>query len=638
MRGDHVRPARRRMLMLGVGLPLVLGLCLLLAVGACQKAASPADEDDPGTEAKPARPAAELFRDVTAASGVDFTYHNGQEAGHYAILETLGGGVALLDYDGDGLLDIFVTGGGSYGGPDKKQIKGHAGRLYKNLGNFKFKDVTREAGLDQPLCYSHGCAVADYDRDGWPDLLVTGYGRLALYHNEPVDPADPKKGRRFREVTKEAGLLSGDHSWSTSAAFADLDGDGWPDLYVCQYVDWSWANNPPCKGFRVGLTRDVCGPLSFTALPHAVYHNVPAAGGGRAFVNVSKPAGLRVPRAEADYAALTNLDEAAKDALRKADRDKDYGKGLGVIAVDLDEDGKPDLYVADDTSGNLLYINRSRPGQILLEEVGFARGAARDDAGIATGSMGVDAADYDGSGLASLWLTNYEGELHSLFRNLGPKERYYFHYQTPAAGIGALGNQYVGFGTAFLDLDNHGWEDLVVANGHVLRYPAKSRPRQRPVLLRNGGRGRFTDITARGGPYFRVDHLGRGLAVGDLNNDGLPDLVISHVNDPVAVLRNVAPRDHHWLGVELATADHRDFVGARLTLEAGGRRLRRFAKGGASYLSSSDRRFLFGLGGTTRVGTLTVEWPGGQPRRESWDGLAIDRYHRLVQGTGAARP
>jgi hypothetical protein len=529
------------------------------------------------------------FRDITAESGIDFTYRNGQEAGHLSILESLGGGVALLDYDGDGLLDVFVTGGGEFGGADKTEIRGRPSRLYKNLGGGKFADVTTTAGLDRPLFYSHGAAVADFDNDGRPDLLVTGWGRVVLYHNEG--------GGKFADVTAKAGLA--DSAWSTSAAWGDLDGDGFPDLYVCHYVNWSFANNPTCKGYRPGVERDVCPPLAFSPLPHTLYRN----NGDGTFTDVSASAGLR------------------KD-----------GKGLGVLMVDVDGDGKPDIYVANDTTDNFLYLNKSKKGEIRLEEVGGRSATAVDDRGVANGSMGVDAADYDGSGRASLWVTNYENESHGLYRNQG---KGLFLHATVPAGIGAIGTAFVGFGTGFLDFDNDGWEDLVIAHGHVIRYPGAAGLQQRPVLLRNQGNVRFADVTATGGPYFRELHIGRGLAIGDLDNDGRAELVVSHLNEPVCLLRNEDPSGNHWLGVELAGLGRRDIVGATVVVEVAGRRLTRFTKGGGSYLSSADRRLLFGLGKAECVDRLTVRWPWGG--EQVWVGkdLPVDRYHRLSEKLAA---
>jgi len=584
-------------------LPFLLLTVAVLAVGGCNLGSTPSPS---GTDV----PGHDLFEDVSSESGLDFAYRNGQEAGHYAILESLGGGIALLDYDGDGLLDIFVAGGGYFAGPEKKEIKGHPCKLYKNLGGWKFKDVTAEVGLDRlaggnSWFYTHGCAVADYDCDGWPDILVTGYGRLALFHNEP----DGNGGRRFVDVTREAGLERG-HFWSTSAAWGDLDGDGWPELYVCQYVDWSFANNPPCKGYTTDVNRDVCPPRIFGAAPHALYHNVAGPDGRRRFVDVSQEAGIRTPPRE----------------------DKDYGKGLGVLFVDVDGDGRPEIYVANDTSGNFLYLNESRPGKLVFRENGFNLGVARDGGGTPTGSMGVDAADYNGTGRPSIWVTNYEGENHALYRSRIVGERLLFQHSTQPAGIAAIGQNFVGFGTAFVDLDNHGWEDLVISNGHVIRHPYRCGVRQKPVLLRNRGDGRFADITPTGGDYFRGEHGGRGLVVGDLDNDGRPDLVLSHVNEPVTLLRNVSEAGNHWLGIELVGREHRDFVGARLVLQVGDRRLTRFAKGGGSYLSSGDRRFLFGLGEAEHAGRLTVHWPSGEPRVQSIDGLSVDRYYRIAQG------
>jgi hypothetical protein len=548
----------------------------------------------------------DLFQDMTAQSGIDFTFHNGQEAEHYAILESLGGGVGLIDFDGDGLLDIVVTGGGYYDGPEHRLIKGYGNRIYKNLGNWKFKDVTKQVGLDQPLFYSHGVAVCDYDRDGWPDLLITGWGQMALYHNEP----DGKGGRHFVDVTKQAGLP--DKLWTTSAAWADFDGDGYPDLYVCQYVNWSMDNNIVCGGYTSKIKRDVCPPKQFTALPHHVFRN----NGNGTFTDVSKEAKLRPHTGDAE-------------------KDKECGKGLGVIVLDLDGDGKPDVWVANDTVDKFLYLNRSTPGHILFEEVGLPSGVARDDRGVPNGSMGVDAADYNGTGLPSLWCTNYENEMHGLYRNQG---KGLFLFSTPASGIAAIGQLYVGFGTAFVDIDHHGMEDLVITNGHVIRYPQGAGLKQRPVLLRNKGDGRFVDITQLGGPYFRGEHMGRGLALGDLDNDGKFDLVISHLNEPVSLLRNQAEAGKHWLGIELAGKDRRDIVGAKVVVEVDGRKLTRFAKGGTSYLSSNDRRHLFGLGDSDRITRVTAFWP---PTKENpkiteqhWEGkdFTMNQYWRLLEG------
>jgi hypothetical protein len=294
--------------------------------------------------------------------------------------------------------------------------------------------------------------------------------------------------------------------------------------------------------------------------------------------------------------------------------------------VDVNDDRKPDIYAANDTTDNFLYLNRSESGQLRFDEVGMSSGVAVSESGVADGSMGVAAADYDGSGRPSLWVTNYENEMHGLYRNVG---KHVFLFSTKVSGIAAIGRIYVGFGTAFLDVNIDGREDLVVTNGHVIRH--SPRLRQKPVLLRNEGAGRFQEMTPQGGPYFREGHIGRGLAAGDLDNDGRPDLVISHLNAPVVLLRHDAPSEHHWLGVELIGRDNRDVVGAKLVLEAGGQRQTRFAQGGGSYLSSGDRRHLFGLGTATKVDRLTVVWPSG--RTQQWDSsrLSADQFHRLVE-------
>jgi hypothetical protein len=599
---------------------------LLFNVAACHRTAPPLPEtlDSAELDAPITRP---IFTDVTASSGISFTYVNGEEADQYTLLESLGGGVALLDFDGDGLLDVFLSGGGRFEGADKRQIVGCPCKLYKNLGGRRFTDVTAQVGLEGPWFYTHGAAVADYDNDGWTDLLVTGWHHLTLFHNEPVDPKDPTKGRKFVEVSRRAGLPEG--LWTVSAAWGDLDGDGFADLYVVQYLDWSFESNHPSCNYD-GRTRDICSPKRFTGPEHKLFRNR----GDGTFVDVSKQAGLRVARTDAEYEQLTWLSPQARQRLKgSVTRDEaKFGKGLGVLFVDVNGDGKPDIYVANDTVDNFLYFNRhSRPGLIQLEERGLETATARDGVGEPEGSMGIDAADYDGSGRPSIFVTNYEHELHALYRNQCVNDRERFLWATTQAGLTVAGQETVAWGTGFADFDHDGWEDLFFSAGHVLRFPTTAPCAQRPWLFRNRGNARFSDYRQHGGPYFQTPHRARGAALGDIDNDGRIDLIISHVNKPVVVLANDADTTgNHWLGVELRGAGHRDVVGARIVLESGGRTQTRFAKGGGSYASSSDRRHVFGLGPAKRIDKLTIIWPSG--KKQEWKGITPDRYWRLTEG------
>ncbi len=578
-------------------------ISLVLALG-CSQQNQPVTIPSMKTDSEPEVVGPPVFEEITATSGVNFTYRNGEDtANHLSILESLGGGAGVFDYDGDGLLDIFLPGGGGFAGADKKDIVGFPSKLYRNLGMGKFEDVTARVGLDKlaggkPWFYTHAMAVGDYDRDGWPDLLVTGWGAVALFHNVPVDPKDPSKGRRFEDVTAKAGLGTG-ITWATSAAFADLDGDGYPDLYICQYVDWSWKKHPSCS--YDGKTPDVCPPRHFDGLPHKLYHNT----GKGQFVDVSKEAGL-------------------------SQGGPNESKGLGCLIVDIDGDGKPDIYVANDTVDNFLYINKSKPGKLLFEEHGLLSGAGRDERGSPNGSMGVDAGDPDHAGKPSLWVTNYENELHSLYRNDCKPGRPSFQHRTSASGIAAIGQRYVGWGTAFLDVDLDGWEDLFISNGHAIRYPTgkESSRKQQPVLLRNDA-GKFRIASKDIGEYYKTAHLGRGVAFGDLDNDGRIDLVLAPTNEPVAILRGIGGKDNHWLGVQLLGKDHACVIGAKVVFETKGLRQTRFAKGGGSYASAKDPRLQFGLG-KEKTGRLIVTWRDGS--EQIFEGVEADRYYRITQG------
>ena len=520
------------------------------------------------------------FEDVTERSGVRFTYRNGEDGRQYTILETVGGGVAMIDYDNDDDLDLFFPGGGRISSSPLK-ISGLPGALYRNDGDFKFVDVTAEAGLADAAGYTHGCAVADFDRDGFPDLFVTGYGCGRLYRNN---------GRgSFEDVSASAGLAL--DSWSTAAAWADLDRDGWPELFVANYLAWKPSDNEPCNDSASGI-RDVCPPQNYPGVSDQLFHNR----NGQTFEDITDAAGIR-----------------------RAD------KGLGVLAADVDEDGWIDFYVANDVLANRLYLGR---GGLKFEERGALSGTAASEYGAPEGSMGVDFGDYNGDGRGDLWVVNFEMEDNSLYRNDGGDS---FTHATVLAGLGGRCRPLVGFGTGFADFDSDGWLDLYVINGHVYYRVGRSPYRQPAFLFRNFSKGLFADVSESAGPYFSVPHAGRGAAVGDLDNDGALDLVIVHQNEPVALLRNCQPPEH-WLRIKLrGEACDREAIGAKVTFEHGGRSLVRFVRSGAGYLSQSDLRILFPVSESDAL-DVSVVWPGG--KREVFRGLSSGKTNVLAEGTG----
>lgn len=505
------------------------------------------------------------FTDRTAESGVEFRYDNGQAAGHHAILESLGGGLGLFDYDGDGRCDLFCPGGGKYL-PDL-EIVGLPSALYRNSGNWKFSDVTAAANVGEAPFYTHGCSAADYDADGFVDFVVTGYGGLQLFHNQGDGT--------FEQVREHAGMM--DDLWSTSAAWADFNGDNLLDLYIDHYVNWSFApgHNPECPGPQAGQ-QEICSPRKFDPLPDVVYYS----NGDGTFRDATSEFGL-----------ITT---------------GECGKGLGVVAADIDLDGDVDVYVANDTVDNFLYLN---DGHGAFQEVGLLNGVARDFGGKAEGSMGVDVGDYDGDGLPDIWVANFEEESFSLYRNDGDAQ---FVHVSQGTGITALGHLYVGFGTVCVDVDRDGDEDFLVSNGHVINYPKAAQLRQEPLALVNN-QGRFAKAVFPPGGYFSTLHRGRGLATSDLDDDGDLDMVFSHNDgEPNALVSNETPGDNGWLRVRLiGVGSNRDALGARLVLHTTAGDQLRLIKGGGSYESQCDLRPFWGVPAGARVTGLSVHWPSG---------------------------
>ncbi|HEY3964209.1 MAG TPA: CRTAC1 family protein [Planctomycetaceae bacterium] len=507
------------------------------------------------------------FEDVAGAAGVVFTYHNGEESGQFSILESLGGGIAAWDYDADGDLDLFFPGGGRL--TTDREVHGLPGALFRNHGAWQFTNETLSAGVGAAPYYSHGATAGDYDGDGFADLLVTGYGGLVLWHNGGDGT--------LTETTLVAGLT--DTLWSTSAAWGDLNNDGSPDLYVAHYVDWSFDHHLVCTAQRADHPRDWCPPIKFGPLPDTLYFS----NGDGTFRDGSREAGLRTD-----------------------------GKGLGVVIADLDLDGAPDLYVANDTTPNFLYRNR---GAGRLEEVGLVSGVSIDNNGLPNGSMGVDVGDFNMDGLPDLWVSTFERETSALYRNDGNG---LFRHVSDSSGITSVGGNFVGWGTAFLDIDNDGDEDVLVANGHVFRYSAYAPLRQLPLVFENLG-GRFDHVEAPSGGYLTTPHLGRGMAVGDFDGDGDLDVAISHLNEPVALLENRSEsvtKKAHWVAFRLnGTRSARHPVGTVVRVETEQGRQARFVKAGGSYASSNGNLLHFGLGNHADVRQVEVTWPDGAVRR-----------------------
>lgn len=509
------------------------------------------------------------FTEVTASAGIDFTYKNDNQKMNRAIVESVGGGQGMFDFDRDGLLDLLYVGGGLYRGPGNKEMGGYPSVLYRNRGDWKFEDVSQPSGGWEGDRFKHGCTAADYDNDGFQDVLICGFGGLQLWHN--------MGDGTFQEVHAAAQLT--DTLWSTSGAFADFNNDGYLDFYVAHYVNWSFQNDPPCRSSDGTNRRETCPPKEFKGLPDTLYMS----NGDGTFRDTSVAAGL-----------------------------KQDGKGLAVMTGDFDLDGDQDIYVCNDTTENFLYLN---DGTGKFEEDAGLRGCATDHKGIPNGSMGIDMADFNHDGLPDIWVANYERETFAMYENDG---RGFFRHVSEPLGITAIGGVFVGFGTMFIDFNRDGYEDLLINNGHVQFHPQETPVRQLPLILMNREGASFDRIHLRDGSYLDKPHLGRGLAIGDLDNDGDYDLGFSNNDEPVALLRNDSTDGNSWLRIRLiGRHSNRDSIGARIVLETAKDKLLRFVKSGASYDSHCDDRPLFGFPKGTELKSLTIHWPSGQVQKIS---------------------
>ena len=506
------------------------------------------------------------FVDMTQKLGIEFRHVSGS-TDDKAVPTANGSGVAVFDFDGDGRMDLYFAQSTFL---PVNPAAGHTGRLYRNGADGRFVDVTSGSGLDARTYFTHAAIAGDIDNDGDPDLYLCNYGRNALFRNEG--------GGKFVDISAQSGADF--EGWSSSGAFLDFDGDGLLDLYVSTYADWKYPEDNRFCGDAAKKVRLYCDPKELRPAPDRLFRNL---GGGR-FEDVSKKAGI----------------------------DRPDGHGFGVIASDLNVDGKIDLYVANDQDPNFLFLNR---GDGTFEDATAVAGAALDSRGHAQAGMGVDAEDVDGDGLPEIVVTNFSNEPNTLYRNMGQG---LFMDVTSAWGLTAISLPWVGWGTTLTDFDADGRPDLFVANGHLddnrhLLGVEFSQP-EPPLLMRNFDGKRFETAAAGAGEYFETKHVGRGVAWGDLDNDGDVDLVISHKDGLPAILYNESPRaDHHFLRLKLqGTTSNRDAIGACVEFESGGRKVVRQVKGGCGLMSTHDNRLTVGLGGVSEIDALTVRWPSGK--------------------------
>ena len=512
------------------------------------------------------------FTDITTQTHIDFAQENSATSNKY-LIETMGGGVALFDYDNDGRLDVFLTNGALLSDPmpdgakPDKSNKKYWNRLYHQNADGMFTDVTERAGLTgvPQGYYSMGVAVGDYDNDGFEDLYVTGYGGNILYHNNGDGT--------FTDVTEKAGLKAG--GWSASSGFFDYDNDGKLDLFVTRYIDWSFKTNRYCGEKPPGV-RAYCHPDNYDGMTNILYHN----NGDGTFTDVSEKAGVANPR----------------------------GKGLGVSFADYDGDGFTDIFVANDSVQCFLYHNN---GNGTFSEVGLLAGVGYNEDGKTFAGMGIDFSDYDNDGKPDIVVTDLSNERYMLFHNDGNGS---FRDITNASGVGGATLAFSGWSTHFFDYDNDGWKDLFVAQSHVMDTIEKTSPNlhymEPPLLLQNVS-GHFRRVIA--GKAFQQDWAGRGAAFGDIDNDGDIDIVVNNLGQRAYVLRNDGGNRNNWIGIQtVGTRSNRDGIGARIKVVSASGLTQYFTVNTAvGYLSASDKRVVAGLGGDSVAKMIEIRWPSG---------------------------
>lgn len=527
-----------------------------------------------------------IFSDITETAGIKWKHFSGASPDRY-LIETMGGGVGFFDFDGDGLLDIFLVNGGET--PHGKSKNPVRNALYRNLGGGKFIDVSSETKTADLSSYGMGVAIADYDNDGRPDLFVTGYPSCALFHNNGDGT--------FSNVTRDAGVANPGR-WAAGAAWFDYDRDGFLDLVVCNYVRFSFEGAPPkCEYDGV---RTYCEQRGYEGMPLTLFRN--------------------------------NRNGTFTDVSRESGVDRFIGRALGVVTIDLDDDGWPDLVVTRDGSPNLLLMNMHNG---TFEDAALVAEFAYDADGNTKAGMGVDSADFTGTGHPDIAVTNFNYECESLFLNGG---QFPLVDASRSSRLCLHTRVNVGWGTHFLDFDNDGLLDLLTVTGHINEVVERSQGevlyRQSPLLLRNTGKGTLENMAASAGPVFSNRYIARGLAVGDFNNDGSIDAIFTCMGERPVLLQNNVGTRNSWIGIQLiGKKSNRDAIGAKLTLLNSSKKLVRWVSSGGSYLSSHDNRVVFGLGPgfLSPSAIIEIRWPSGHIQRTP--ALAIGQYHVVQESS-----